>query len=55
MLTSLVIPIYNEANHLTDFLELLDSVDIGGEKELVFIDDCSKDKSFEILSQFSFQ
>ncbi|MFN7906179.1 MAG: glycosyltransferase family 2 protein [Pseudobdellovibrionaceae bacterium] len=55
MLTSLIIPIYNEENHLTDFLELLDSVDIGGEKELVFIDDCSKDKSFEILSQFSFQ
>jgi glycosyltransferase involved in cell wall biosynthesis len=55
MKTSLIIPIYNEANHLTELLTLLDSVDIGGERELVFVDDCSKDKSYEILKNFPFK
>ena len=55
MLTSLIIPIYNEAGHLAELLNLLDSIDIGGPKELVFIDDCSKDQSFQILKEFQFK
>jgi glycosyltransferase involved in cell wall biosynthesis len=52
---SLVIPIYNEASHLQEFLQNIDTLDLPCEKELVFIDDCSKDESFKILSDFSFK
>jgi glycosyltransferase involved in cell wall biosynthesis len=51
---SLVVPIYNEARHLESFLQQLDRMDVGMPKELVFVDDCSKDNSREILGQFSF-
>lgn len=54
-LVSLVIPIYNEETHLQEFLTRIDALKLPIEKELVFIDDCSKDSSFQILSQFSFQ
>jgi glycosyltransferase involved in cell wall biosynthesis len=51
---SLIVPIYNESTHLEQFLAQLDTVALAADKELVFIDDCSKDKSFEILSNFKF-
>ncbi|TGN08054.1 glycosyltransferase family 2 protein [Leptospira ilyithenensis] len=53
--TSLIIPIYNEAGHLLEFLEKVDALKIPTAKELVFIDDCSKDESRTILKQFSFR
>lgn len=52
---SLIIPIYNEEDHLQKFLSVIDVLDIGAPKELVFIDDCSRDASREILKGFSFQ
>jgi glycosyltransferase involved in cell wall biosynthesis len=52
---SLVIPIYNEANHLESFLTQLDGLSLSAEKELVFIDDCSKDQSWAILNRFQFK
>lgn len=54
---SLVIPIYNEAPHLEKFLQKIDTVDLGAgvQRELVFIDDCSKDDSLSILKSFKFQ
>lgn len=52
---SLIIPIYNEADHLKKFLTEIDALDVGVPKELVFIDDCSKDGSRDILKSFSFQ
>lgn len=54
-LISLVIPIYNEAGHLRDFLEKVDALELPCEKELVFVNDASKDNSFEILSEFKFK
>ncbi|MBM9576909.1 glycosyltransferase family 2 protein [Leptospira sp. 201903070] len=53
--TSLIIPIYNESGHLREFLEKVDSLVLPTEKELVFIDDCSKDDSLSILESFSFR
>lgn len=55
MKVSLIIPIYNEESHLESFLNLIDGMDFGAPKELVLVDDCSKDKSFEILSSFKFK
>lgn len=52
---SLVIPIYNEIGHLEEFLKQVDAIDLGVQKELVFVDDCSKDGSRDLLTSFKFQ
>lgn len=53
--TSLIIPIYNEAGHLHEFLEKIDALTLPTKKELVFIDDASKDNSRSILTSFKFK
>jgi glycosyltransferase involved in cell wall biosynthesis len=53
-LVSLIIPVYNEGDHLAEFLRLVDALDLGVAKELVIIDDCSKDNSVEIIKSFPF-
>lgn len=52
---SLVIPVYNESGHLRDFLEKIDALQLPVEKELVFVDDCSKDGSGDLLKSFPFR
>lgn len=52
---SLVIPVYNEADHLERFLKVIDELELPIEKELVIVDDCSKDGSRDILKRFSFR
>lgn len=55
MKVSLVIPVYNEAGHLVEFLRQVDALKLEGvEKELVIIDDCSRDESKSILQNFAF-
>jgi len=51
---SLIIPVYNESSHLQRFLELIDTLELQMEKELVIIDDCSTDNSWEIINGFKF-
>lgn len=51
---SLIVPIYNESAHLERFLVQIDSLALNCDKELVFIDDCSKDSSWQIISNFEF-
>lgn len=55
MKVSLLVPIYNEAEHLLAFLEKLDALPLGMEKELVIVDDCSTDASRSILEAFQFK
>jgi glycosyltransferase involved in cell wall biosynthesis len=55
MKISLIIPIYNEQSHLQNFLTMIDAMDFGAPKELVLVDDCSKDRSYEILKSFPFR
>jgi glycosyltransferase involved in cell wall biosynthesis len=55
MTVSLVIPIYNEAGHLQSFLDKVDSLKLPCDKELVFINDASKDSSWEILTYYKFK
>ena len=55
MKVSLVIPVYNEAGHLSEFLRQVDALSFEGiEKELVIIDDCSRDESANILRSYQF-
>ncbi len=48
---SIVIPIYNEAEHLEEILRQVEAVDVGMEKELILVDDCSTDGTREILEK----
>jgi len=52
---SLIIPIYNEAQHLNRFLKIIDELKLEIPKELVFIDDKSTDTSLNILQLFPFK
>jgi len=40
---SVVIPVYNEIETINEILQLVKQVDVGMEKEIIFVDDCSKD------------
>ncbi len=51
---SLIIPIYNEDQHLLRFITQLDTLKLLLEKELIFIDDNSSDNSYSILNNFNF-
>lgn len=55
MKLSLIIPIYNEAAHLERFLEAIDALELPLAKELVFVDDASKDGSAAILEGYAFR
>ncbi len=48
---SIVIPIYNEAEHLEEILRQIEAVDIGMDKELILVDDCSTDGTRDILKR----
>ncbi len=48
---SIVIPIYNEAEHLEEILRQIEAVDIGMDKELILVDDYSTDGTREILKK----
>lgn len=54
-LLSLVIPVYNEADHLVNFLTKIDNLNLSIPKELVIVDDCSKDNSATIIKEFNFK
>jgi len=46
---SVVIPVYNEIDTIDEILRQVKEVDVGMEKEIVLIDDCSKDGTRERL------
>lgn len=45
MKLSIVIPVYNEEATIHEIVEMVMAVDVGMERELVLVDDCSKDGS----------
>ena len=46
---SIVIPVYNEKGTVRDLVEKVQSVDLGVEKEIVLVDDCSTDGTADVL------
>lgn len=46
---SIVIPCYNEKETITRILDVVQNVDIPYHKEIIIVDDCSKDGTREIL------
>jgi len=49
MKLSIVIPIYNEAATILELLNLVAAVNVGMDKELVLVDDCSQDGTRDVL------
>lgn len=49
MKLSIVIPVYNEAATISEIVDLVRSVDIGMEKEILLVDDCSQDGTRAVL------
>lgn len=51
---SIVIPIYNEEKTLDKIIAAVENADVFGlEKEIILVNDCSKDKSKEILEKYA--
>ena len=46
---SIVIPVYNEAATIAEIVGLVRSVDVGLEKEILLVDDCSQDGTRDVL------
>jgi len=45
MKLSVVVPVYNEESTIDEIVKMVTDVDVGMERELVLVDDCSKDGS----------
>jgi len=50
---SIVIPVYNEKNTIREILRRVEAAPTGLEKEIIIIDDCSRDGTREILESIS--
>mgnify|MGYP001574438821 CR=1 FL=1 len=50
MKLSVVIPVYNEKDTVGKIVDRVAAVDVGMEKELILVDDCSRDGTREVLN-----
>ena len=52
---SIVIPVYNEIDTIREILRRVSDVEVGLEKEIILVDDCSTDGTREILGKISYK
>lgn len=50
---SIVMPVYNEKDTINEIFNKVYNVNVGMEKEIIMVDDCSKDGTREILKEIS--
>ena len=53
MKLSIVVPVYNEVATLEKIIAAIKAVDVGMEKEIVLVDDCSKDGTRDLLQKLA--
>lgn len=51
MKLSVVIPVYNEAATISKIVDMVRAVDVGMEKEILLVDDCSRDGTRDVLQK----
>lgn len=51
MKLSIVIPVFNEAATLEKLVDTVHAVDVGLDKEIVLVDDCSRDGTRDVMNQ----
>ena len=51
MKLSVVIPVYNEESTIREIVEKVRTVEVGAEKEIILVDDCSTDGSRRVLEE----
>lgn len=49
---SIIIPVFNEKNTIVKVLERIEATNLGIEKEIIIVDDCSTDGTREIISRY---
>ena len=53
MKLSIVIPVYNEAATISEIVDLVRAVDVGMDKEILLVDDCSRDGTRDVLQKMA--
>lgn len=53
MSLSIVVPVYNEENTITEILARIIAVKLPFEKEIIVVNDCSTDRTMELLSNYA--
>lgn len=53
MKLSIVIPVYNEAATISEIVDLVRAVEVGMDKEILLVDDCSRDGTRDVLQKMA--